>query len=683
VTSTVSSLFTDGSLVTGRGTDNRTIKLRVMIGASAETDVRAAAEALFAEANKPNNTVTFTRSDAPTVVYDVFRATKLERTDSFGEGLGLRTYEISLPALPYPRSGEKEHQDAESDAAVIENFEDAIGDGYTQAAFTQVAVNYGKDGFRWPIPEDHETLGQEIYSSQLRLTAVRNATVSDQGSTQRLTRKSAQGFAEARTTDSWDVSGDLVVVGWVTYVNASVTVGAEWLDSNGSSIRTDWGMSIPEDSHEGNVTPWVVLDVPAAAASIRPHFRWPAAAAEWARVMAVGAYSTSTKVSLHRDQVAHEGDYSLEVQCVGDDPSVGSYDYGENAGFAQLPLNASVDVSKDVTITAWIRFATNQDSATPCGQLELHDRDSGWTVLPIPSTAYPPDSWKKLTWTIDKGSITSVDAIRVSVICYGLLWFYLDDLRAMPPPDADNATEYSSLFQLAARGSARAPVTASLSATSALHDWLVYASDDAAPVQLAVDSNDHASVDPHPLSDDDSYQGEYTLLAPITNGARGNRSIKVEQLDLNGNTVADKTLSSTVMTGVHYYEYPPILLPIVAVDDNSSVGYRFTFTGQHVAHGGGWILVLNVNGALAFQPDQDPIAKRVWIDPPTAGVGVGHIYTGNQADRSDARAPSKAPILSRPLAARSPVLSLLVFSTTIAPSIALSYYPRWLVEPSD
>ena len=74
--------------------------------------------------------------------------------------------------------------------------------------------------------------------------------------------------------------------------------------------------------------------------------------------------------------------------------------------------------------------------------------------------------------------------------------------------------------------------------------------------------------------------------------------------------------------------------------------------------------------------------KNGWIDEPEITSGLGRVWVGDSADRSDARAPLSPPVLSRPLQVKAPSTRLLVYSTAAAPDVTLTYWPRWLVEPT-
>ena len=74
----------------------------------------------------------------------------------------------------------------------------------------------------------------------------------------------------------------------------------------------------------------------------------------------------------------------------------------------------------------------------------------------------------------------------------------------------------------------------------------------------------------------------------------------------------------------------------------------------------------------------------VWIDEPALGTGLGRVYAGTLADRTDAAgiADKLSDSSGGGLMVKAPCSRFLAYSTAGAPNVSLTYFPRWLMEPT-
>lgn len=102
----LTSLLTDGELLSADRTSNREIQIGILVEGSDLLETAQAEQALVLQAGRDRNTLSIDPGDGfgVTTVFDTFRADiRFERSDD-GEAATLRRYALTIPALPYGRS---------------------------------------------------------------------------------------------------------------------------------------------------------------------------------------------------------------------------------------------------------------------------------------------------------------------------------------------------------------------------------------------------------------------------------------------------------------------------------------------------------------------------------------------------------------------------------------------------
>lgn len=104
ITSATRSLFTDGSVVSGKYTDNRTIALTVLVSTSSAIATGRAVDLLAAAVDRTSFPVDFTPASGLPVVYDCFRGWAGEDYSWEGRTDTRRRVRVEIPAMPFPRT---------------------------------------------------------------------------------------------------------------------------------------------------------------------------------------------------------------------------------------------------------------------------------------------------------------------------------------------------------------------------------------------------------------------------------------------------------------------------------------------------------------------------------------------------------------------------------------------------
>lgn len=105
----ISSQLADGEIVSSDRVSNRSLALTVLVEGGDLQELSDAEAALIAECDKAANTLSFDPGDGigRTTVFETFRAQPRKVPSSAGEMSLVRRYEVTFPALPYPRSVDK------------------------------------------------------------------------------------------------------------------------------------------------------------------------------------------------------------------------------------------------------------------------------------------------------------------------------------------------------------------------------------------------------------------------------------------------------------------------------------------------------------------------------------------------------------------------------------------------
>lgn len=697
ITTATSSLFLDGSVVSGEATGNREITLQVMVDSTTRPLLIAACEALIGEANKASNTITFTPDVGPAVVYEVFRADRPERSDDEAEAFTRRTYSLSFPALPFARSATRATPSAMVSTVVMDSLESAYTGLVAQAMFAD------GDAFRWWAPMDSvgSTLLVFLTGATLNnsLTVVTNATLTYPGGTQAIVTTTADGLVEFRSAAAWAVAGDVVTVA-ANIKRISGTgarqylAGVEWLDSGGAAIRTDWGIQtgVTNDVNAASFSVWAASRVPAGAVTVRLRLQVIGAlTGQTYEVTDVAAHSSVLATVTPVASAMHDGTNGLSVGNVN--TSTKNWPW-QSSYYTYRALPAAVDISAQYVLYVWVQTANagmNNSatlSSTGAVSLRLWDATGKWSRYAFTGQVTTAATWKQLAATLatpymssDAGpvNLAAVTAYDIDIIGNGVTvstWVHVDTLVAGPTSTVALSPRGTVYALDPIVGSARTTAAVTVSSATALTDWLVAAIDGTTgPPLLVVGSNVATAAAPA------GHDGVYSILgciAPATVLAAPTCTVVQKNA---GVTVATRVLTGTTRVGNRYVDFGAVELPLVATPpENLGVSYTFTLAPSSAS----WVevLVIDVDASLAWVDNMTTALPVGWIDEPDIIAGLGKVWVGTATDKTDARALALPLTMSRPLQVKAPSTRLLVYSTTIAPSISLSYFPRWLVEPS-
>lgn len=708
VTSQTSSLFLDGAVVSGEASANREIVLQVKIEAATRAALVAACEQLLVEANKQTNTLVFAPTAGPAVVYDVFRVQSPERVDDESEAWLRRTYQLTFPALPFARSGKRSTPAALAPAVIVEDYEAASVGVWANT----IAVD-GSTGFSAPVGAGATivaNVGAQGAVSAVSGCTVANASVSVGG----IARPAAQvtltaaAVAEVVSSTSWPVAANVVVTAAVNLdynaggvVSRRYAVGIEWLDGADASLGVDWGAATTFNASGGTgfYPVWAASPRPVAAAKarIRVRFLNPAAAGEKYDLYGLMLATTPLATVTGTAAAKHDGALGLAAQMGASATTQQTY-YGVGYGYQKLP--AAVDVSVLPKLSLWARnntwgvnlypptdadnYGTNQSVS-----VRLYDAAGRWSRWVFATNGQMNSAtWLELMADLaaptdvsaaSAADLTAVTAYDLTVRDHngtgGASW-YFDTLNARPTPSASTSPR-GTVFDLnPILGSARSPAQVGISGSVALTDWLVAAvKPNRGEPMLAVTTNKATAAAPA------KYDGVYSIIGCISPATAQTTPTCTVTQKINGTAIATQTLTGTVQAGNHYVDFGPVALPLIDVpDENAGVSIEFTLAPSSTA----WteVLVIDVDASLAWVPNLATAMAQAWVDEPDTLAQLGRIFVGTLGDRSDARALPTPPVLSRPLQVQAPSTRLLVYSTAGAPNVSLSYYPRWLIEPT-
>lgn len=141
ITSAIRSLYLDGSIVSGRFSDNRGIAFDVLVTGATASATAAALDALAYQVDQATNTLTYTPDSGLPVVFDTFRGSLHEDFSYQGRSATVRYVKVSFPAWPFGRTPGASSIAGTSVAAVpIDGFEESPEPSYTASGFSSTPM---------------------------------------------------------------------------------------------------------------------------------------------------------------------------------------------------------------------------------------------------------------------------------------------------------------------------------------------------------------------------------------------------------------------------------------------------------------------------------------------------------------------------------------------------------------
>lgn len=268
--------------------------------------------------------------------------------------------------------------------------------------------------------------------------------------------------------------------------------------------------------------------------------------------------------------------------------------------------------------------------------------------------------------------------------------YWLDDAEMVGSAAALTTTTRGTLLLVPnVIGSARTPV--SIAATGTINSLLAHRppADQDANLQILTGVTVAASPS-HPAAttiaaNNAHFNGTYSaVLGVSTVGAAGANTLAVTITQLeNGASVASQVLNVTYTSpqADRLVKLGEITLPLRAVPtDNTTTTY--TIDVNHTAGADTYsdFMLLDTRGQTVIA-DPPAAVGAVYLDAPTMLTTLGNIYASAAGNRTDAYG-----ILDTALITGGPFVfdpgnnRMLVWSDTAAPTLTVTYYPRWLDE---
>lgn len=708
--SVIASLYVDGSVVTGDMTGNREIVLKVLVDADSPDLLAQACEALISEANAPSNLLTWT-PDAGGVprVYETFRASSLARADEDKYGPLRRVYDLHLPARPFVRSAVREQASAAPPGVSVDGMEaSAAGVVMSQQVPGLSISGWGTVATAAPCvdaavsPVARFTLGSVLAAVTVTGGSAAAATGSPSSVPMTRVTASAAGTVLVKTAAAFATSADYVTVDWAavlstfTSVPRSYQAGVEWLDASNAVVRTDWGV-VASFNTSSVATPravWQASARPSTATQARALLRLTATATSETFDIYAVTIQPSTGGTVTPTNMPHDGTAALGVTEANltrnEDGSGTTYFYVYRAGmYARRALPAALDLSAQTRLRAWLQVGGGSlNDSDPA--IRLWDSAGNWSRYTVASVGmFPTGTWVLAGADLASPTETSTTPCNLAaVVAYDLMAstlttadynvtgvsmaVYLDTVTA-GPADAANLTPRGTVLSLdGIKGSARSTAAVVLTNSVAMTDWLVASIDGTTGDPLLVVTSNAATGT--------GYDGVYSILCGRTDtSALTSPTLTVTQ-KIAGTTVATRTLTGAV--NGKYVDYGAVELPLVDTpDENTGVTYAFALSPTSTSYAD--LLVVDVDASMVWLPTLSTARKVGMVDEPDPLAGVGKVWVGDLADRSDARAPVTAPILSRPMHVQAPGVRTLAYSTSGAPSVTEYYWPRFVAEPTS
>ena len=716
ITDIVRSLFLDGSVVTGDAFDNRPVQIPLLVVATNRLELAQITESIAIEANKPTNSLTWTPYGGFPLVFDVFR---MQMTTGKDRRLAAKQFTrqivLTCSARPFARSPQEKFPAKAGAVDVLESF--SVAKTNNEVLFRQQngTLDFG-------VPRlvgttqllDSATMYPDASIGTWEV--VDNCTIihanavadGDFQTTDKGLKVTAIADGDVLIRTGWfpveDTKSYCAYAGFCVSGTASVryhNVGIEYSDDLGNPLKEEWGLANNLEVNNGNVTnrrggSYHVASAPIGATQARvlvTLLDLPAGESHrmmWAELWA--GMNASYASGVMTFQVYREFDSGLGKS------------WGPDFSIGPLYLDEVKDVSDKETIN--FRFLINMTHAESSRSLLLTLRDvnggeSEYLMLSDDFTTIPANTWTVVRSFLNSpvllrgggADLTQIDSfiIRYYNVSQTLLlnnpsidaWSVsIDNLSAGPLP-SPASTPRGTVFSFDdIVGSAKAPAAAYLSGASAMTDFLMYSAppeesdSDLFPSMIPITAS--AGTIPAPVK----LNGVYSVLAgvsPATALATPKLTIVQKQ---GATTVATKVIDGVQQAGNHYVDFGSVSLPLVPVpDENIDVNYAVSFTPTNAS----WteLLILNVNGSLVWCSNTTAV-QNVWIDSPNIATGIGMVWGGASDGRVDASSLMDKTIMSGgPLQVKAPLSKVLCYSTTSNPSLALSYHPHWLTEPTS
>jgi hypothetical protein len=706
VTSTAVSAFLDGSVVSGDGTDNRLIQLRVLVKADTRSVLAQACEALVSVANQPAATLTWLSDDGPAQVYETYRAQQLSRLDDEKLGALERRYQLPIPARPWVRSLARQQAVAATAAGVVVDDMESASLGVMMGRQVRIPLTTGLVADWGPTADPNVTpvlalKGTTLQGGQLSATG---ATVADSGTgSSALVRVTATGTTVlVQSVTASLVSADYVTCIWGARPNAGTVTyqaGVQWLDASSTVVRTDWGSSMVVSAQGGTYAVWQASPRPATATQVRPVLRYAAISGDVSLVLEL-TVMPSARVTLTPTGIAHDGAASMGIVAedrLASGGGGGSAYAWMTSGYVHRLLPGPVDVSAQPLWRVWLQYTGPQYARTPrlvqVPTLRLWDGAGHWSRWAMTTVMAPAQTWLQLSGDLTSPvessttpcDLTAVVAWDVSIdmdlddIVDGStessMTAWLDTLTAGPAATATTSTRGSVLTLGPILGSARTTAGITVSSPTAMSSLLVACIDGTTgdPL-LAITSNKASGA---------GYAGTYSVLAPLrAPDIPTNPTLTVSQ-KIAGTVVATQVLTGIQPAGNWWVDFGTVSLPLVATpDENASVTYDFAVAPTTLTT---WtdLLIVDVYASMVWLSNLSTARKVVMVDEPPPEVDLGGIWVGDALDRTDGRAPMTPGVPTRPLHVQTPSTRLLVYcpgSGIITLSAMVLYWPRWVAE---
>jgi len=312
-----------------------------------------------------------------------------------------------------------------------------------------------------------------------------------------------------------------------------------------------------------------------------------------------------------------------------------------------------------------------------------------WPLLTFNLSAPTATTGGGVDMTAVTGYSLTVSATQGHANIFGSVTAHVDDLRAVGGLSALFTTTNGEVFLMPAiLGSARTPVSLAVTGTS-MDGVLLHSppgdQDSNAQILMAMavgaaTANTTVTVPPSAAT----YDGTYTLVVTTSAAPGPNNTVQVIVTQLeNGVAVASKTVETSYTSGPLTGPIIPVgdvTLPLRATaDDNTATSYTFEVNHTFGLDSYTDLMLCDVRGqtVIAVPPTTVP---AIYVDAPQVGQGVGPIMA-SAAGRSQAYG-----IFDGVLAVGGPILfepgtnKIMAWARTGAPTVAATYFPRWLDE---
>ena len=362
---------------------------------------------------------------------------------------------------------------------------------------------------------------------------------------------------------------------------------------------------------------------------------------------------------------------------------------------------AAKDLSADQSLT--LRMLTSIGAITSTVTLTLTS-SGGRSSTFVASAATNSVSWPLLTFNLSAPTATTGGGVDMTAVTgysltvsatqghaniFGSVTAHVDDLRAVGGLSALFTTTNGEVFLMPAiLGSARTPVSLAVTGTS-MDGVLLHSppgdQDSNAQILMAMavgaaTANTTVTVPPSAAT----YDGTYTLVVTTSAAPGPNNTVQVIVTQLeNGVAVASKTVETSYTSGPLTGPIIPVgdvTLPLRATaDDNTATSYTFEVNHTFGLDSYTDLMLCDVRGqtVIAVPPTTVP---AIYVDAPQVGQGVGPVMA-SAAGRSQAYG-----IFDGVLAVGGPILfepgtnKIMAWARTGAPTVAATYFPRWLDE---